>query len=110
LGLYICTAAQEFVKINATFYDDEDEIIGADYAYTDSDILEVCQLAPFELSVGFEDDVPVDNIDYIKFYLDSQEADEDDGDDNSDVESDLLASETGESDGNNSNDNKLGKC
>ena len=88
------TAAQEFVRINATFYDEEDEIVGTDYAYADSDVLEVCQLAPFELSVGFEDDVPIDEIDYIKFHLDSQAADEDEGDnDNSDVESETEESE-----------------
>lgn len=91
-------AAQEFVRINATFYDDEDEIVGTDYAYADSDVLEVCQLAPFELSVGFEDDVPVDDIDYIKFYLDSQAADEAEGDaddnNSSDVESGSAVSET----------------
>jgi hypothetical protein len=91
------TAAQEFVRINATFYNDEDEIVGTDYAYADSDVLEVCQLAPFELSVGFEDDVPIDEIDYIKFHLDSQAADEDD--ENSDVEGDSSVSETGEPEG-----------
>lgn len=93
------TAAQEFVRINATFYDEEDEIVGTDYAYADSDVLEVCQLAPFELSVGFEDDVPIDEIDYIKFHLDSQEADEDEGDDdgNGDVESGSPVSETEDS-------------
>jgi hypothetical protein len=91
------TAAQEFVRINATFYNDEDEIVGTDYAYADSDVLEVCQLAPFELSVGFEDDVPIDEIDYIKFHLDSQVADEDE--DDSDVEGDSSVSETGEPEG-----------
>ena len=100
--------AQEFVRINATFYDDEDAIVGTDYAYADSDVLEVCQLAPFELSVGFEDDVPVDDIDYIKFYLDSQAVDEDDENDNSDVESDSSVSETEASEGD--LDNEPGEC
>jgi hypothetical protein len=89
--------AQEFVRINATFYDEEDEIVGTDYAYADTDILELCQVAPFDLSVGFEDGVPVDDINYIQFYLDSQEADESgvDDDNNGNVEGGSAASETG---------------
>ena len=101
-------AAQEFVRINATFYNEEDEIVGTDYSYADSDVLEVCQLAPFELSVGFEDDVPVDEIDYIKFHLDSQAADEDEGDDqNSGVDPESGSeTEDSESDVN----NEPGEC
>lgn len=52
----------DFVRVTATFYDATSSILGSDFTYTEPYTLEPGQTAPFELTVGFGDNLPVDEI------------------------------------------------
>ena len=59
-----------FVKIIATLYDLNNRVIGTRFTYTDPNTIVAGQAAPFDLSVGFGDNIPVANIDHVKFHVD----------------------------------------
>jgi hypothetical protein len=63
------TESLDFVKVTATFYDTTNSVIGSDFTYTDPYTLEPGQSAPFELTAGFGDDLPVDEIASIKLHV-----------------------------------------
>jgi hypothetical protein len=58
------------VEIIATLYDLNNQVIGTRAAYTTPSTIPSGQSAPFELTVGFGDNVPIANIDHVKFHLD----------------------------------------
>lgn len=59
----------DFVKVTATFYDATGSVIGSDFTYTDPDTLEPGQSAPFKLTAGFGDDLPIDEVATIKLHV-----------------------------------------
>jgi hypothetical protein len=63
------TQSLDFVKTNATFYDMNNQVIGSDFTYTKPDTLEPGQTAPFKLTAGYGDDLPVDEIANIKLHV-----------------------------------------
>jgi len=50
-----------FVKITATFYDNQKNVIGTDFTYTDLDIIKPNQKSPFELS-SYPDKITPDSF------------------------------------------------
>jgi len=63
------TESLDFVRVTATFYDATNSILGSDFTYTEPNTLEPGQTAPFKLSAGFGDDLPVDEIASIKLHI-----------------------------------------
>jgi hypothetical protein len=63
------TESLDFVRVTATFYDATNSILGSDFAYTEPSTLEPGQSAPFKLSAGFGDSLPVDEIISIKLHI-----------------------------------------
>jgi hypothetical protein len=59
-----------FVEIIATFYDSANRVIGTDNTFTNPNNIYPGQSAPFELIVGFGDNIQVAYIDHVKFHLD----------------------------------------
>jgi hypothetical protein len=64
------TEALDFVQVTATFYDQSNSILGSDYTYTEPSTLEPGQTAPFKVSAGFGDNLPVDDIASVKLHVD----------------------------------------
>lgn len=58
------------VEIIATFYDSANRVIGTDNTFTNPNNIYPGQSAPFELIVGFGDNIQVAYIDHVKFHLD----------------------------------------
>lgn len=63
------TEPLDFVKATATFYDATNSILGSDFSYTEPTTLEPRQTAPFRLTIGFGDNLPVDEISSIKLHI-----------------------------------------
>jgi hypothetical protein len=63
------TVSLDFVRATATFYDANNSILGSDFAYTEPTTLEPGQAAPFSITVGFGDNVPVGEISSIKLHV-----------------------------------------
>jgi hypothetical protein len=59
----------DFVKATATFYEMNNQVIGSDFTYTKPDTLEPGQSAPFKLTAGFGDDLPIDEVATIKLHV-----------------------------------------
>lgn len=59
-----------FVKIIATLYDLNNRVIGTQYTYTNPSTILPGQAAPFDLTVGPGDNIPIAHIDHVKFHLD----------------------------------------
>jgi hypothetical protein len=59
----------DFVRATVTFYDATNSILGSDFAYTEPTTLEPGQTAPFRITVGFGDNLPVDQISSIKLHI-----------------------------------------
>jgi hypothetical protein len=59
----------DFVKVTATFYDQSNSILGSDFTYTRPTTLEPGQSAPFKVTAGFGDELPVDEIASIKLHV-----------------------------------------
>lgn len=58
-----------FVKIVATFYDDNGIVIGTDYTYTDPTDINPGRTAPYSLTIGFGDSIDVNDIAEAKYHL-----------------------------------------
>lgn len=58
-----------FVKIIATFYDDNGIVIGTDFTYTDPSDIRPGRTAPYTLSIGFGDSIDVNDIAEAKYHL-----------------------------------------
>jgi DNA-binding beta-propeller fold protein YncE len=58
-----------FVKIIATFYDDNGIVIGTDFTYTDPSDINPSRTAPYTLSIGFGDSIDVNDIAEAKYHL-----------------------------------------
>jgi hypothetical protein len=63
------TQSIDFVKVTATFYDQSNSILGSDFTYTRPTTLEPGQSAPFKVTAGFGDELPVDEIASIKLHV-----------------------------------------
>jgi hypothetical protein len=63
------TVSLDFVRATATFYDANNSILGSDFAYTEPTTLEPGQTAPFSITVGFGDNLPVGEISSIKLHI-----------------------------------------
>jgi hypothetical protein len=63
------TEPLDFVKVTATFYDATNSILGSDFAYTEPTTLEPGQTAPFKITAGFGDNLPVHQISSIKLHI-----------------------------------------
>jgi hypothetical protein len=63
------TVSLDFVKATATFYDATNSILGSDFAYTEPTTLEPGQTAPFKITAGFGDNLPVHQISSIKLHI-----------------------------------------
>jgi len=63
------TESLDFVRVTATFYDETNSILGSDFTYTEPNTLEPGQTAPFKLSAGFGDNLPVDEIASIRLHI-----------------------------------------
>jgi hypothetical protein len=59
----------DFVRATATFYDEANSILGSAFAYTEPTKLEPGQTAPYKITAGFGDNIPVDDIASIKLGL-----------------------------------------
>ena len=64
------TETLDFVQVTATFYDQSNSILGSDFTYTEPYTLEPGQTAPFKISAGFGDNLPVDDIASVKLHVD----------------------------------------
>jgi hypothetical protein len=64
------TETVDFVQVTATFYDQSNSILGSDYTYTEPSTLEPGQTAPFKVSAGFGDNLPVNDIASVKLHVD----------------------------------------
>ena len=58
------------MEIIATIYNAQNQTIGKENTFTDPMNIEVGQSAPFEMTIGSVDNVPVDEIDHIKLHID----------------------------------------
>ena len=63
------TVSLDFIRATATFYDATNSILGSDFAYTEPTTLEPGQTAPFKITAGFGDNLPVDQISSIKLHI-----------------------------------------
>jgi hypothetical protein len=61
----------DFVRATATFYDEANSILGSAFAYTEPITLEPGQTAPYKITAGFGDNIPVDDIANIKLHVTS---------------------------------------
>ena len=68
----IGTETLDFVKVTATFYDQTNSILGSDFTYTEPYTLEPGQTAPFKVSAGFGDNLPVDDMVSVKLHVDGE--------------------------------------
>ena len=66
------TETLDFVQVTATFYDQSNSILGSDFTYTEPYTLEPGQTAPFKISAGFGDNLPVDDIASVKLHVDGE--------------------------------------
>ena len=66
------TETLDFVQVTATFYDQSNSILGSDFTYTEPYTLEPEQTAPFKISAGFGDNLPVDDISSVKLHVDGE--------------------------------------
>ena len=63
------TKSLDFVEVTATFYDATNSILGSDHTFTQPTTLEPGQTAPFKLTAGFGNNLPVDEIASIKLHI-----------------------------------------
>ena len=63
------TESLDFVRVTATFYEATNSILGSDFAFTEPTTLESGQTAPFKISAGSGDNLPVDEIASIKLHV-----------------------------------------
>jgi hypothetical protein len=66
------TEPLDFVRVTATFYDANNSILGSDFTFTEPDTLEPGQSAPFKLTVGYGDTMPINDIARIKLHIGTQ--------------------------------------
>jgi hypothetical protein len=64
------TETAKFMKIIATVYNSQNQTIGTEYTFTDPNSIEPGQSAPFKMTLGSFDNIPVAEIDHIKLHLD----------------------------------------
>ena len=67
------TSTADFVKLIATFYDINNQTVGNQYTFTDPATLEPGQAAPFTMYLS-PGDMPLDQINSVKYHLSWQHA------------------------------------